>query len=338
MTSSKFGTMPDGTEIVETIIGDGDLTAKIINYGAVIRDVRLSGVDRPLVLGFERLEDYLEYSPHFGAVAGRYANRIADGHLMIDGTVSQLSLNEDGRNHLHGGVHGFGVRRWRFVDQDRRSVTLAITSADGDEGYPGNVEALCRYSIARPGTLRVDFEAKTDAPTVVNLTQHSYFNLGGGDDILDHRVVIHADSYTPVDSDMIPTGAIVPVTGTDFDFRKPRRIRRMNGTGRIEYDVNFVVDAVKASVPRPVARLASPRGDITLDIASTEPGVQFYDGCMMRVIPVPGLDGRKYGLNAGCCFEPQYFPDSPNRPEFPSAVLRPGETYHHTALFTFARH
>lgn len=337
MAPTTFGTMPDGTAIEEVVVSAGDLTVHVINYGAVIRDVRLAGVDRPLVLGLNTLDDYLKYSPHFGAVAGRCANRIAAGRLTIDGRTWQLSLNENGRTHLHGGFKGFGHRAWRLVGHDGESVTLAITAADGEEGYPGKVEATCRYTLAPPATLRVDFEAVTDAPTIVNLAQHTYFNLSGEPDIFDHRVRIDADAYTPADEDNIPTGAIAPVAGTDFDFRALRPIRRMRDTGRIAYDLNYVIDRKKASSPRPVARLESPKGDVALDIASTEVGLQFYDGCMMKDIPVPGLDGRRYGLNGGCCFEPQFFPDSPNHPEFPPAILRPGETYRQTTVYAFSR-
>jgi aldose 1-epimerase len=336
MAPTKFGTMPDGDEIVETVISAGDLIVKIINFGAVIRDVRMAGVARPLVLGFERLDHYLRYSPNFGAVVGRCANRIAGGRFTLDGRTVELSLNENGRTHIHGGFSGFGVRAWRLVGCDRRSATLEISSPDGEEGYPGTVEARCRYTVQPPAALRVDLEATTDAPTLVNLAQHSYFNLSDEPDILSHRVMIRADAYTPVDEDRIPTGAVVPVADTAFDFRMLRPIRRKNGAP-VSYDVNFAVSTTKTASPRPVARLESPDGDIALDIASTEPGLQFYDGCMMQAIPVAGLDGRRYGVNAGCCFEPQYYPDSPNHPGFPSAVLRPGENYRQTTRLAFSR-
>jgi aldose 1-epimerase len=337
MTSTHFGTMPDGARIEEYVLAAGDLAVRIITFGAVIRDIRLADIDRPLVLGFDNLDDYIRHSPHFGAVVGRYANRIAGGRLTIDGRRSQLSLNENGRTHLHGGFKGFSFRPWRVLDYDQRSVTLAFTSLDGDEGYPGKVEATCRYSLEPPSTLRLDFEATTDAPTVVNMTQHTYFNLGNEDKILDHRVMIDADAYTPTDDDNIPTGAILPVDGTDYDFRELRPIWRLNGGNRVAYDINYVVAEAQARSPRTVARLESPDGDVALDVASTEVGVQFYDGCMMTEIPVPGLDGRRYGLNGGCCFEPQFFPDSPNHPDFPSAILRPGETYRHAMHYAFSR-
>jgi len=248
----------------------------------------------------------------------------------------QLSLNEDGRNHLHGGFKGFGHRAWRLADSSRQDVTLEISSADGEEGYPGNVEVRCRYSVETPATLLVDFEATTDAPTLVNLAQHTYFNLSGDEHILSHRVMIHADAYTPVDDSLIPTGAIVPVADTAYDLRKMRAIRQESGGNPVKYDINYAISAERAPAPRPVACLESPAGDVAVDIASTEPGLQFYDGNMMKPIPVPGLDGRRYGVHGGCCFEPQFYPDSPNHPGFPSAVLRPGVTYRQATRYIFS--
>jgi len=336
MASKVFGKLPDGTEIHEVAIAAGDLRVSVITMGAVIRDVRLAGVDHPLVLGFERAEDYALHSPHLGAVAGRSANRIARGRFSIDGRQHQLSLNDNGRHHLHGGFVGFGMRPWRLADHDASSVTLAIVSPDGEEGYPGKVEATVRYSVEAPGTIRMEASAVADAPTLVNLAQHSYFNLDASSDILDHRVQIFADSYTPTDADLIPTGEIVSVASSDFDFRAPRPIRQMRDGVRVVFDKNFVVGRQRSSVPRPLAHLASPTNGVTLAIASTEPGVQFYDGVAMN-IPVPGLGGRQYRVNGGCCLEPQVFPDAPNHPGFPSSILRPGETYRQVSTFAFAR-
>jgi aldose 1-epimerase len=328
--------MPDGDDIHEVVIAAGVLTVTVITLGAVIRDVRLAGVDHPLVLGFDRAEDYLRHSPHFGAVAGRSANRIGRGRFTLDGRPYQVSLNENGRHHLHGGFNGFGKRNWRLAANDAASVTLAILSPDGEEGYPGKVEATVRYSVEAPGTIRMEAAAVTDAPTLVNLAQHSYFNLDDSPDILNHRAQIYADSYTPTDADNIPTGEVLSVAGSDFDFRTLRPIRQMRDGGRVVYDKNFVVDRRKSAVPRPHARLVSPNNGVSLVIASTEPGVQFYDGVSMNV-PVPGLGGRRYGVDGGCCFEPQFFPDAPNHPGFPSSVLRPGEAYRQTTTFAFSR-
>ena len=336
MAAIFFGTMPDGSLIREIGIAAGDLSARIITWGAVIRDVRLAGVDHPLVLGFDRLDNYLKHSPHFGALVGRSANRIGRGRFSIDGHAYQVSLNEKGRNHLHGGFLGFGARPWRLVDHDAASVTLAIESPDGEEGYPGKVEASVRYFIEAPATLRMEIEAVTDAPTLVNLAQHSYFNLDNSPDILDHQARIFADAYTPTDDDDIPTGEIVAVASSVYDFRAPRPIRQMRRGERVAFDKNYVVGRAKTATPRPHAWLNSTKSGITLDIASTEPGVQFYDGHKLSV-PVSGLGGRLYGPCAGCCFEPQFFPDAPNHSGFPSSILRPGDTYRQSTSYSFSR-
>jgi aldose 1-epimerase len=336
MPATIFGTLPDGGEIREATISNGALTATVLTYGGVVRDIRLDGADHPLVLGFDSLENYLTYSSHFGAIAGRSANRIGRGRFAIDGRSYQVSLNEKGRHHLHGGFRGFGLRPWKLVDFDAASVTLSIASEDGDEGYPGRVVATCRYRIEAPATLVFEAEATADAPTLVNLAQHSYFNLDDSADILDHQVRIFADAYTPTDVDNIPTGEIVAVAGSVYDFRAAKPVRQLRGGERVTFDKNFVVDRVKAAEPRPSARLFSPRSGITLDVSSTEPGVQFYDGHKLNV-PVPGLGGRRYGPSAGCCFEPQFFPDAPNHTGFPSSVLRPGQTYRQLSRFAFSR-
>jgi aldose 1-epimerase len=336
MAATRFGTLSDGTEIEEVTIAAGELGVKVITFGAVIREVRLAGIDHPLVLGFDRLDDYVNHSPHFGAVAGRCANRIGGGRLVIDGHLNQLSLNEKGRTHLHGGFKGFGKRAWRLVVHDQRSVTLAIDGVDGEEGYPGNAAATVTYTIEAPGTIRMQAEATTDATTAVNLAQHSYFNLDDSPDILDHRVQVFAEAYTPTDADSVPTGEIRSVAGTDYDLRSARPIRRMTEGKRFTYDINYVVGSAKSAVPRRQARLHSAKNGVSLEVASTEPGVQFYDGAWMNVA-VPGLGGRRHGPSAGCCFEPQYFPDAVNHPNFASPLLRPGDRYRQTTLFSFAR-
>jgi aldose 1-epimerase len=315
MSTSIFGTTADGDEIREAVIAAGDLRVRVITLGAVIRDVRLADVAHPLVLGFDRLDDYVEHSPYFGAVAGRSANRISNGRFSIDGHGYQLSRNEKGRHHLHGGFHGFGMRPWRLVANDPASVTLAIDSPDGDEGYPGAVTVELRYIVEAPATLRMEVAATTDAPTLVNLAQHTYFNLDDSPTILDHQVRIFADAYTPTDADDIPTGELVAVAGSVYDFRALRPIRQIRGGERVIYDKNFVIGRRRSVAPRPHARLQSLANGLAVDIASTEPGCQFYDGYMMRV-PVPGLDGRSYPPTSGCCFEPQVFPDAPNHPSF----------------------
>jgi aldose 1-epimerase len=336
MGSRLFGRLPDGTEVHEVTIAAGDLTVTVLTIGAVIRDIRLAGIDHPLVLGFDKAEDYVLHSPHCGAVCGRSGNRIGAGRFSIDGKQYQVSLNDKGRNHLHGGFNGFSRRNWTLVASNATSVTLAIVAADGEEGYPGRVEAQVRYSVEAGNVIRMEATAVTDAPTLVNLVQHSYFNLDDSSDILDHLVQILADAYTPTDAYLIPTGEILAVAGSNFDFRTPRPIRKMRGNDRVKYDLNYVVARQRAATPREQARLTSLKNGVTLSVASTEPGVQLYDGMSMN-ITVPGLGGRHYAVNGGVCLESQLFPDAPNHPGFPSSILRPGETYRQISTYTFSR-
>ena len=288
------------------------------------------------MLGFDDLDGYLHHSPYFGAVVGRFANRIGHARFTLDGTTYQLAVNENGRTQLHGGPGGFGRRNWRILARDAGSVTLGLASADGDQGYPGQLEATCRYAIEAPSTLCVTLEATSDAPTVVNLAQHTYFNLDGSADILDHRVRIDADAYTPTDDDLIPTGEIRPVEGTPYDRRTLAPIRRTVDGERFGYDINFVAATKRAAAPAPRARLEGPASGVALEVWSTEPGLQFYDGAKIN-LAVPGLGGRRYVQNGGCCFEAQLFPDAPNHPNFPSATLRPGETYRQETRFAFSK-
>ncbi|HVJ42621.1 MAG TPA: aldose epimerase family protein [Dongiaceae bacterium] len=328
-----FGQLDDGSVIEEVVIADGDLEVSIISWGAVIRDLRYRGETR--VLGFDRLEDYVSASPYFGCIAGRYANRIADGRFMLDGKTYQLDLNEGGRTHLHGGAKGFAKLPWQVMEATADSVLLRLVSPDGDQGYPGQVTATCRYRIENGETLSLTLEATTDRPTVINLAAHSYFNLDGTPDTLSHELAIAADHYTPVDGRLIPTGELRAVAGTAFDFRQARPVRFDAEGGRQAYDHNFVVARTSSATPRPVATLIGPESRTRMEVLSTEPGVQFYDGAKLAV-NVPGLQGRRYGANAGLCLEPQRFPDTPNHPQFGSAVLRPGETYRQLTRYRFS--
>ncbi|MEJ1160854.1 aldose epimerase family protein [Prosthecomicrobium sp. N25] len=328
-----FGFMPDGTPVPRVTIAGEDLRVELIGYGASIRDLLVGG--RPVVLGLDTLEDYVAHSSHMGAVAGRYANRIRNGRFTLDGVEQQLVLNQAGRHHLHGGGNtGFGKRPWKLLARTPRSALFGFSSPDGDQGYPGAVEARIRYEVAGPGLLRMELTATTDAPTIVNLATHSYFNLDGDGSVLDHILEIPAETYTPVDADLIPTGAIAPVAGTPFDFRSPRPIRHLAEGAHVGYDHNFVVARERAAEPRLMARAAGPKTGIRLEVWSTEPGVQFYDATKMNV-PVTGTHGRHFGANAGFCLEPQLFPDTPNNPGFGSAVLRPGQTYRQLTEYRF---
>lgn len=341
MTRRVFGTTQDGTAIEAVALAAGGIVAEVITLGAVVRDLRLTdpgGAPRSVVLGLETVADYEAHSPHMGAIAGRYANRIGGGRLLIDGVLHQLSLNQSGRHHLHGGHRGFGRRPWEIAGLGPDWVALRIVSADGEEGYPGNVEATCVYRLdgGTSPALIVELTARTDAPTVVNLAHHGYFDLDGGPDVLDHRLRIDADAYTPVDKELIPTGAIRPVAGTPFDFRTIRPIRMFELGERVKYDINFVLADAPREVPQMAARLEAAKSGWAMEVLTTEPGLQFYDGAKLAV-PVPGLGGRIYGPSSGLCLEPQRFPDSPNHENFTNAVLRPGETYQQTTIYRFSR-
>ena len=329
----NFGTMPDGHEIGAVTIAAGRLSVDILSLGAVVRDLRLEGADHPLVLGFESLDDYLQHSKSCGITAGRYANRIAEGRFELDGRTVQLDRNFLSRHHLHGGHVGFGDRPWTFERISDSAVVLTLVSPDGECGYPGTVNVRCSIELIPPSTMEIVYEAETSAPTIVNLAHHSYFNLDGTPDILAHRLQISADSYLPVDDTLIPTGEIASVAGTPFDFRQGRLIRDP-GVPVTLYDHNYCLDREPFAEPEFHAALMGESG-IGLTIRSTEPGLQFYDGAGLNV-PVPGLDGAKYARHAGLCLEPQRWPDSPNRPEFTDATLRPGETYRQMTQFEFS--
>lgn len=317
----EFGTLPNGDPVQAARLEGGNLAVEILSFGATIRSLQFAG--RPMVLSLGGLAEYVEGRAYFGSIAGRFANRIADGRFTLDNVEYQLSCNEAGRTHLHGGERGFSHRNWRFTAVRPASATLAYDADDGEEGYPGALAVSCTYEILGDGALGIMLEARCDRPTIINLAAHSYFNLDGAGSIVDHSLMIPADRYLPVDADKIPTGEQAPVPGTPFDFRQPRRI------GEFPYDHAFVLGQSSTAAPRLVARLASEKSGIQLDILSTEPAVQFYDGHM--------LARGGYGSRAGLCLEPQRFPDAPNKPAFPSAVLRPGETYRQITEYQFRR-
>ena len=332
----RFGALESGEAVEAVEIAAGDLRADVIAWGAALRDLRHAARSHPLVLGYERMEDYLAHPRYFGATAGRYANRIANGRFTLDGRAHQLERNFLGLHHLHGGTSSFASRLWTIETASPDSVTLRLVSPDGDGGYPGRVEATCRYEVHPPATLRITYEGVTDAPTILNLAHHSYFNLDGADDVLRHRLRIDASAYLPVDPTMIPTGQIAPVAGTPFDFRQARGIGDESGNEPIPYDHNFCLAHSPRPRPELAAILQGGDGGMSMEVWTTEPGLQFYDGHQLDPpVPVPGLDGRRYGMRAGLCLEPQRWPDSPNRPEFAGAVLRPGETYAQVTEFRF---
>lgn len=309
-----FGTLPSGRQVEQVELSSGRLRAEVLTYGAIVRTLEVSG--RNVVLGLDTLDDYRTRSRYFGAIVGRYGNRIAGGRFTLDGTEYRLPVN-NGPNSLHGGTEGFDSKVWTIADRGDASVTLTLVSPDGDQGYPGTLTASVTYTL-EDDALRIDYVAETDAPTVVNLTNHSYFNLKGVGvgDIRDHVIRMEADHYLPVDADKIPTGELAPVKGTPFDFTEPHTVgERYDGA----YDHCFVLNG----------GITVTAGGLTMEVTTTEPGVQFYSGSM--------LDGEEtpYGPFAGLCLETQHFPDSPNQPQFPSTVLRPGERRTSTTTYRF---
>ncbi len=332
-----FGEMPGAGPVERMVIRGGGLTAHILTYGAVIQDLRLEGLDQPLVLGFDNFADYLLHSPYFGATPGRCANRIAQGRFTLEGRDIQLEKNEKGIGHLHGGSDGTAVSNWSVLDQSESHVTLSIVDPDGRAGYPGNALLTTTYALGGDGVLSVRYEAQTDQPTPVNLCQHSYFNLDGSGDILDHELMIAAEFYLPVDGWTIPTGETRSVAGTPFDFRQSRPIGLAREKGNpVAYDHNFCLSAARVA-KRPVALLKSPVSGISMEVLTTEPGVQFYAGSKLD-IPVAGLDGRRYRAFAGLCLETQVWPDAVNHLGFPNAVLMPGERLVQETDYVFSRY
>lgn len=335
MDGELFGTTAKGEPVHRYRLSGGGLTAHVMTWGTVLQDLRLDGHEAPLVLGFDTFEPYPAKSPYFGATAGRYANRIAGGRFAIDGRRHQADTNFLGKHTLHGGADGFGKRVWRVVLHGPDFITLGLHSPDGDMGFPGALEATCTYRLKIPGTLSVEFSATADETTLCNLAHHSYFNLddGGAGDILDHRLVLQAGAYLPVDDELIPTGVVKPVDGTAFDFRQARRIRHVEGGQQVIYDHNFCI-ASKRGPLRQVAWAQGARSGVEMECWSTESGVQFYAGHKVAR-DVPGLGGRDYKAWAGFALEPQVWPDSPNRAYFPQAVLHPGDVYRQTTEYRF---
>lgn len=337
MEGERFGTTADGETVQRFTLDGGGLKARIMSWGAAVQDLRLDGHDAPLVLGFEHFDDYPARSPYFGAIPGRYANRIAGGRFSIDGRKYQTDTNFLGKHTLHGGSRGFGKRNWDVALHGEDFVTLTLHSPDGDMGFPGALDVTCTYRLKIPGTLSIELTATADEPTLVNLTNHSYFNLddGGASDILDHRLMVNGQAYLPVDDELIPTGVVQPVDGTAFDFRMARPIRHQDGSGaQTLYDHNFCLAAAPGHLKQ-AAWAQGARSGVEMEVWTTETGVQFYAGGKVAREEQEGLGGRRYKNYAGFCLETQAWPDSPNRPYFPQAVLWPGQIYRHVIEFRF---
>jgi aldose 1-epimerase len=342
-----FGMTPDGVAVdLYTLRNAHGCEARITNYGGIV--VSLKVPDRQgnlgdVVLGFDNLTDYVEKSPYFGSLIGRYGNRIAKGKFTLGGKTYSLAVN-DGPNHLHGGVKGFDKVVWdaesSVRDGTEPTLTLQYTSSDGEEGYPGTLEIKAVYTLTQDNALRLEYEATTSKDTIVNLTQHSYFNLAGRGDILGHVVLINASRFTPVDDTLIPTGELRPVQNTPFDFTTPTTIgARINEDDEQlkyagGYDHNWVIDKPDGELGL-MARVYEPTSGRVLEVLSTEPGLQFYTGNFLDGTLV-GKGGWKYQFRCAFCMEPQHFPDSPNKPDFPSVVLKPGDVYKNTIIYRFS--
>jgi aldose 1-epimerase len=326
-----------------TLKNRNGVLVKITSFGAIVTELQVpdrNGTPTNVVLGFDNLDQYLKGHPAFGAIIGRVANRIAKARFTLDGQEYQLAAN-NGPNHIHGGRNGFDKAVWDAkilpTKPNAASVQFTYLSKDGEEGYPGNLSVAVIYTLTAENELRIDFHATTDKPTILNLTNHGYFNLAGSGDVLGHELFINADRYTPSDAELIPTGEIAPVKGTPLDFTQPTSIG-----ARIDqlkpspggYDHNYVLNHGGTNLAL-AARAHEPRSGRVLEVFTTEPGVQLYTGNFLDG-RLTGVGGVTYGRHSGFCLETQHFPDSINKPHFPSTVLRPGQTFQSTTVFKFS--
>jgi aldose 1-epimerase len=342
LEKSEFGKLADGsTAHLYTLKNSKGMTVKVTDYGLIITEILVpdrNGKSGDVVLGFDNLDQYLKGHPFFGAIAGRYANRIAKARFSLDGKDYTLAAN-NGKNHLHGGKVGFDKKLWAAQDVssgNHAAIEFKYTSKDGEEGYPGNLTLSVRYTLTDDNELIIDYSATTDKKTVINVTNHSYFNLAGSGDVLDHELQIEADQYTPVDSELIPTGEIASVKGTALDFTSPHKIgERMEKTGLGGYDHNFVLRGGVTGKPRLAARAYEPKSGRVMEVFTTEPGVQLYTGIGLNGT-LTGVGGVKYPKSGGFCMETQHYPDSPNKANFPSVVLEPGKEFHSVTSFKFS--
>jgi aldose 1-epimerase len=338
-----FGTA-DGQQVeIVTLANDKGLKARITNYGGILVSFEApdkNGKTADIVLGFDNLDGYLKTHPYFSAIIGRYGNRIGGAKFTLDGSEYTLAKN-DGDNTLHGGKKGFDKVVWKIEEAKAKGnkawLKLSYLSKDGEEGYPGNLNCVMTYTLRDDNKLEMKYEATTDKPTVVNLTNHAYWNLAGqgSGDILGHELMINADKYTKVDKGLIPTGEIADVKGTPLDFTKPMTIgSRINEVDIGGYDHNFVLNG-KAGKTRIAARVYEPTSGRVMEVETTEPGVQFYSSNFLDGT-LKGKEGKVYNKHGAFCLETQHYPDSPNHDNFPSTVLRPGEKYETVTVHTFS--
>ena len=339
-----FGRLPDRRVVKRFELRNRHgMSARLMTYGAILTELQVpdrNGKFTNVVHGFDNLRAYLAGHPHFGAICGRVANRIAKARFTLDGQ-EYLLANNNGPNHLHGGLIGFDKVLWKAkplkIDDHEVSIVFSYLSRDGEEGYPGNLDVRVTYTLTDKNELRIDYSATTDKATPVNITNHSYFNLAGNGDVLGHEMFITADRCTPVDDELIPTGEIAPVKGSPLDFTKPELIG-----ARIEqlkpkpggYDHNFVLNDEGKSLAL-AARVREPKSGRVMEVLTTEPGIQLYTGNFLQG-QVRGLNGEPSLQHSGFCLETQHFPDSVNRPNFPSTILRPGKMYKTTTVFKFS--
>jgi aldose 1-epimerase len=336
---NEFGTLGNGETVQKiTLKNEHEMELTAINYGGIITSVRVPDRDgkfENVVIGFSDMDNYMQNDPYFGAIIGRYANRIAGGLFELDGHEYRLATN-NGENHLHGGEKGFDKVIWDYEVKNGNSVVFTYRSPDGEEGYPGNLDVSVTYTLTADNELRIDYEARTDKRTHVNLTNHTYFNLSGdhNNGILDHILMINADTYTPVDDGLIPTGELAGVEGTPFDFRDPERIGARIGDVEGGYDHNFVLNGQSGDL-RHAATLKDEGSGRVMEVYTGKPGIQLYTGNFLDG-SLTTADGSPVNQHAALCLETQYFPDSPNQPEFPSSILSPGETYRSTTVYRFS--
>jgi aldose 1-epimerase len=349
MQKQTFGKTEDGQQVdLYTLSNKNGVEVAITNYGGTVVLWKVpdrNGHIADVVLGYDNVKDYENGKAYFGATVGRYANRIAHGKFTLNGSTYTLAKN-DGENHLHGGIKGFSKRVWTAKDvsgSNGQALELTYLSKDGEEGYPGNLSVTVVFTLTEKNELKIEYSATTDKDTVLNLTNHSYFNLAGqgSGDILSHQLTLNADRFTPVDATLIPTGELRKVKGTPFDFTQTTAIgARINqddeqlkrGKG---YDHNWVLNKTKLGVLTLAAELYEPKSGRLLEVRTTEPGVQFYTGNFLDG-SAHGKEGKVYNYRTGMCLETQHFPDSPNHPDFPSTVLKPGQRFHSTTIYKFS--
>lgn len=344
MEKREFGVLPDGTPVYQYTLAGAGMECDIITYGGALRSLRVPGRNGQMVdilLGFDTLEDYRAQDKYMGALIGRYANRIGGASFTLGGVHYPLAKN-NGKNHLHGGTVGFDKQVWKVEEAGDSWLTLTLTSPDGQEGYPGNLTVRVTYRLEEDG-LSIDYWAKSDRDTLCSLTSHGYFNLSGhaSGPVLNHEVQIFADLYTPTDDGSIPTGELAAVEGTPMDLRRPVTIGAHIDDDHLQlkyaggYDHNWAVRGEPGTL-RPAARVSSPDTGIAMEVLTTQPGIQFYTGNFLDGCPA-GKGGAAYGKRWGFCLEAQAYPDSPNQPGFPSAVLKAGEEYREKTVYRIWR-